>query len=70
VNDIHDLDAAEARFERRHGTGFGTAFEAGLVGVSASNSNEIAGPTCTFKSVNYQTLTDLLDAVLAMPSGY
>ncbi len=40
-----------------------------MVGVSASNSNEIAGQTRTFTTPNYQTLTDLLDALLALPLG-
>ena len=70
MNEIHDLDVAEARFEKRHGTGFGIAFEAVLVGVSVSNPDEVAGLTRTFTSANYQMLTDPLDAVLAMASGY
>lgn len=49
-----------------------TAQEAGVVGLSASNPNELqgAGPSRTFTSGNYTTLTDPLDAVLAMPAGY
>ena len=49
------------------GGSLGLAVTAGLYAVTALEAGLVGA---TFTSANYQTMTDAIDAAIAMPSGY